>query len=157
MAIKVDKEVNRLPGLLPKSGIDIVAGYLVMLDGDTLKPFDGTAGLFPLGLAADTTKQFPIAPADGQVVGTGYNYTDFARGGLVGVFLNGGVFTLFDDGRGHPVDTTQVYAQNKPVFGMVDGSGRITSDGSGGKPRVGSIYNVTGSGAAIRLQIKLEI
>lgn len=153
--IKVLKEVNRLPGLLPKDGEQILGGSVVTLDGDRLKKYDGTAGTFPLGLASDSNIQFPIQAPNGITVGVGYDYTGFARGGLIGVFINGGLFELFDDGRGHPCVITDTFEQNKPVY--ANNEGKITSDGSGSKPRIGTVYGVSGSGADLRLTIKLEI
>jgi len=157
MAIKILKEVNRMPGYLPKSGESILPGNVLMLDGDTVKKFDGTADRYPLGFALDSNVRFSSADSEGRTAGYGYDYTNYARGGLIGVILGAGsVIELFDDTRGHPVVTADIFNQNAKVYS--DNAGKITaSDGGGANPEIGSVISVSGSGSNMILTIKTSI
>jgi hypothetical protein len=153
MGLRVIKEVNRMPGNTVLPGQSILRGHVVEIDSnDQVKLYDGTGT--PQGLAADTNVPFPLQNPTGPTAGLGFDYTDFNRGGLVGFFLNGGVFELFDDGRGHPVDTTQSYSVGQTLHAKNDG--RVTSDSAAG-PRIGRVLKVVGSGSTLKLTMVLEI
>jgi hypothetical protein len=156
MAIRLIREVNRSEGKAPVTGVDIIAGQpLLFATATTVRPYnDATFAAHPYGLAAESTAQLPLAPATGLTAGEGYDYTNFARGGLVSVFMNGGEFELFDDGRGAPYETGDTYALNAPVYAKENG--KVTADGTGGRKLVGSVVDVEGS-PVTRLRIKLAI
>jgi len=147
VAIRVRREVNRSEGRLPASGVNILAGQAVMIDGDGKFTNFADAGstLTPYGLADVSNVTLPLAGSDGVTVGQGYDYTNFARGGLVGAFLNGGEFSLFDDGRGKPFIDTDTYLVNGKVYVVKSGAdtGKITSVAVG--PEIGTVVEVTGS------------
>ena len=72
---------------------------------------------------------FPLQPANGEVAGQGFDYTNFNRGGLESVYMNGGDFVLYNDGRGYPYAVGSVtYAVNAPVYASAAVDGLITSD-----------------------------
>jgi len=127
MAIRVLKEVDRLEGFPIETGATIIAGQPVKLtSAGKILPFDAAAGEAAIGFADVHTQPLPIAPVGGgPTVGLGYDYTDFARGGLVGAYIDGGVFEMYDDGRGAPYVTTDTYVVNKPVY--ANAAGKVTS------------------------------
>lgn len=158
MAIRVIREVNRSEGKSPKTGVDIIAGMPLLFEAGTVKPYDDSGfHNTPYGLAAETTVQFPIAPTSGLTAGEGFDYTNFARGGLVSAFINGGEFDLFDDGRGAPYQTGDTYTINHSVY--VGDDGLITSTNGGNSDphthnRVGVVVDFEGSSPVTRLRIK---
>jgi hypothetical protein len=130
MAIRQVKEVNRSVSYPVASG-NIVGGNLLQLNAaGQLLPWvaSNTVGQ-PFGLAIESNIFFPLQPANGQVAGQGFDYTNFNRGGLVSVYNNGGDFVLFDDGRGYPYQRGgTTYAINEPVYASAVTDGLITSD-----------------------------
>ena len=155
MALRIIKEVNRTEGLLPAASQDIIQGHpLVLATASTVKLVDDVLDKV-LGLAAEDVVQNPIAPTSGQVVGEGFDYTDFARGGKVSAFTNGGIFELFDDGRGAPYEINDTYVLNRPVFAS-QSNGLITSVGTGSRQEIGSVVDFEGS-PVTRLRIKLTV
>jgi hypothetical protein len=127
MAIRQIKEVNRSGGAKINSG-NIVGGMLLQINADgTVQPWvkTDTTGK-PYGLAIESNVFFPLQPANGEVAGQGFDYTNFNRGGLESVYLNGGDFVLFDDGRGSPY-AAATYAVNQPVYTSAVTDGLITS------------------------------
>jgi hypothetical protein len=130
MAIRQVKEVNRSVSYPIASG-NIVGGNLLQLNAaGQLLPWvhTQTAGQ-PFGLAIESNVFFPLQPANGEVAGQGFDYTNFNRGGLESVYNNGGDFVLFDDGRGYPYARGGVtYAINAPVYASAVTDGLITSD-----------------------------
>jgi hypothetical protein len=165
MAIQVIKEVNRDAGYTVASGATIIAGQPLELypDSQHVRPFSGTSGWKPLGLASDSNLMFPLQGANGLTAGAGYDYTNFDRGGLVGAFVNGGEFALAGDtyaaptGTVYPYNPTDTYTLNALV--TVDSSGLIR-DGVANPPSatvaaVGTVMAVTGSSPVTLLQIKL--
>ena len=129
MAIRQIKEVNRSVGYAVASG-NIVGGNLLMLNaaGQVL-PWDHTkTSGQPFGLAIESNVFFPLQPANGEVAGQGFDYTNFNRGGLESVYNNGGDFVLYDDGRGYPYARgTVTYAINGPVYASAVTDGLIDS------------------------------
>ena len=129
MAIRIVKEVNRSVSYPVASG-SIVGGQLLQLNTTpALLPWVHTqsAGK-PFGLAVESNVFFPLQPANGEVAGQGYDYTNFNRGGLESCFVDGGDFVLYDDGRGYPYDRGSVtYAVNAPVYASATNDGNITS------------------------------
>jgi hypothetical protein len=121
--------VNRSVGYAVASG-NIVGGNLLMLNaaGQVL-PWDHTKTTGqPFGLAIESNVFFPLAPANGEVAGQGFDYTNFNRGGLESVYNNGGDFVLYDDGRGYPYARgTVTYAINGPVYASAVTDGLIDS------------------------------
>jgi len=94
----------------------------------TVQPWaHGTSTGKPYGLAIESNVFFPLQPANGEVAGQGFDYTNFNRGGLESVYLNGGDFVLFDDGRGSPY-AAATYAVNQPVYTSSATDGILTSD-----------------------------
>ena len=154
MAVRIIRENNRTEGLLPT--VAVIAGQpLVKASASTVKPYDdATFADHVLGIAAETTVQPPIAPLSGNTVGEGYNYTDFARGGLVSCFVNGSELELFDDGRGAPYETADTYVLNRAVYAKENG--KITSAVGGGRQLIGSVVDFEGS-PVTRLRVKLSV
>jgi hypothetical protein len=135
----------------------LLEGQPVMFAADgKLKPYDGTPGALPMGLAAESNVMYPIQ-GDPFTVGVGYDYNRFNRGGLVSFFFNGGMFELTSDPRGTVFVDTDTYVINKPVY--VNSNGKITSDSNNGNnPMIGVVVNyVTQSGKVVSLTIKLTI
>lgn len=156
MALRVIRENNRSEGLLPATGVTIIQGQpLVLASATTVKPYDdATFADKVFGIAAEDTVQNPIAPASGQTVGEGFDYTDFARGGKVSVFHTGSVLELFDDGRGAPYEAGDTYVLNRPVYAKENGL--VTSDATGGRQEIGSVVDFEGS-PVTRLRIKFTV
>ena len=168
MAIRVLKEVNRLPGYSysTTTTMSIIAGQPVVLESagvikpykaDTSETLLSTLQAACLGLATDTTAQFE---AGSGLPGAGYDYTNYARGNLVGVFCNGGVFELYDDGRGSPLVITDSFLINEPVYvSCINGkiSNTTTASIGAGVNPIGSVVAVTGAGATLHVTIKLDI
>lgn len=153
MAVRIIRENNRSAGKKPKNGVDIIAGQPVVLDtADTLKPYDSDS-IKVYGIAAESTEQLPIAPSSGLTAGEGFNYTDFARGGLVSTFQNGSVLELFDDGRGAPYETNDTYALNVAVHAKANGL--LSVDTTSGQ-EVGSVVDFEGS-PVTRLRVKFDV
>lgn len=155
MGLRVSKEVNRMPGYTPQASNNILEGHVVELENNELALWDGTGE--PVGIAGDSNVMYPLQnTGTNPTAGTGYDYPNFNRGGLISVFLNGGVFEVFDDGRGHVVDTAQAYAQGGILYADNTTPGRLTSV-VGTNYRVGRIIGVTGSGATVRVTFVLEL
>lgn len=156
MALRIIREVNRSLGFSKKAGTTITSGQPLMLDtASSLKPFDGsvTNGV-PYGLALEDTAVPPLQSSNpDQTAGQGFDYTNFARGGLYSVMLDGGEAELFDDGRGAPYVTSDTYVLNGPVY--ANSSGLITST-AGSNPLIGHVTAVTGSPVTL-LRIKLAL
>jgi len=160
MAIAVKKEVNRLPGFTPKTGVSIVAGYPVVYDptvaaGTTIMVYTGAASMQVIGFASETTT--PFTAAGTGLPGVSGDYPNYDRGGLVGVFVgNGGVFDFFDDGRGSPLVTTDTFTLNYPVVvtfgGLLGMSTTVTVPVT-----VGVVTAVTGAAASLKVTIKTLI
>lgn len=153
MAIRILKEVNREGGRAPATGADIIAGQpLELADASHVQPYSGASNSLPLGLASDSNLHQPLQADNGLTVGVGFDYTNFNRGGLIGAFINGGEFEMFDDGTGAPFETGDTYTLNHPVY--ANSSGLITSTAAS-NPRVGMVMAVTGSAPVTRLTIKM--
>ena len=134
MAIRQIKEVNRSIGYPIDSG-NIVGGNLLQLNvSGQLLPWDHTQTTGqPFGLAIESNVLFPLQPANGEVAGQGFDYTNFNRGGMESVYNNGGDFVLYDDGRGYPYARgTVTYAVNQPVYASSATDGLITSAATSG-------------------------
>lgn len=154
MAVRVIRENNRTEGFVPT--VAVIAGQpLVKATASSVKPYDdATFADLVWCIAAESTQQPPIAPLSGQTVGEGYNYTDFARGGLVSGFTNGSELEMFDDGRGAPYEPADTYVLNRPVYAKENG--KITSVVGGGRQRIGSVVDFEGS-PVTRLRVKFDI
>jgi len=157
MAVRVIRENNRTDGMKKQAAApDIIAGMpLVLASASEVKPYDdATFADVPHGIAAQSTELLPFAPADGNAVGQGLNYTDFARGGLVSAFCNGSELELYDDGRGAPYEAADTYVLNRPVYAKENGL--ITSVVGGGRQKIGVVKDFEGS-PVTRLRIKFDI
>jgi hypothetical protein len=157
MAIRQIKEVNRSAGAKIFSG-NIVGGMALQINADgTVQPWvaSQTVGQ-PYGLAIESNIIFPLQPANGEVAGQGFDYTNFNRGGLESVYLNGGDFVLYNDGRGYPYDATQTYAVNHPVYTSAVTDGIITS-ASTSTIIVGYVVGYDVATAPTQLEIKSEL
>jgi len=151
------REVNRSLGFSKKAGTTIISGMPLVLDtASSLKPFAGGSTMSIYGLALEDTAVPPLqASSADQTAGQGFDYTNFARGGLYSVMLDGGECELFDDGRGAPFVTTDTYILNEAVY--ANSNGLITADPNGGaNPKVGSVSSVSGSPVTL-LRVKLAI
>jgi hypothetical protein len=156
MAVRVIRENNRSEGLKPHTGVTaIIAGQpLVKASATTVKPHDTLADVV-FGIAAESTGQLPIAPLSGLTAGEGFDYTNFARGGLVSCFVNGSELELYDDGHGVPFTDTDTYTLNREVYAD-ESTGLITSDATGGRKAIGSVTDVEGS-PVTRLRVKFNV
>ena len=163
MAITIWKEVNRSPGAPVLSGT-ISGGTVLAWDpantGKVLPFGTGTpTPNLPYGLACESNVIPPLQPASGLVAGQGYDYTNFNRDGLMGAFINGGEFQLYDDGlgAGAPFEAT-TYLINQPVYAdySATGAANITSTG-GGNPAIGVVTYFDQSVHPTQLRIKLSI
>ncbi len=127
--LNIVKEVNRSVSYPIASG-NIVGGNILQLNASgQLLPWvhTNTSGQ-PFGFALESNIFFPLQPANGEVAGQGFDYTNFNRGGLESVINNGGDFVLYNDGRGYPYDRGSVtYAINAPVYASATNDGNITS------------------------------
>jgi hypothetical protein len=158
MAIRIVKEVSRSVSYPILTG-SIVGGNALGLDPAgsnslVLWPTSGTTGQ-PFGLAIESNVFFPLQPANGEVAGQGFDYTNFNRGGLESVFNNGGDFVLYDDGRGYPYDHSATYAINAPVYTSTTAAGVITS--ATGGVLVGYVVSYDTAVSPTQLEIKLAI
>lgn len=154
MAIRQVKEVNRSVSYPIASG-NIVGGNLLQLNAlGQLLPWvhTQTTGK-PFGLAIESNIFFPLQPANGEVAGQGFDYTNFNRGGLESCYVDGGDFVLFNDGRGYPYDATATYAVNQPVYASATVDGLITSDPTSGVI-VGYVVSFDVATAPTQLEIK---
>jgi hypothetical protein len=134
MAIRQIKEVNRSVGYPVASG-NIVGGNLLEINasGQVLPWLHTRTTGKPLGLAIESNVFFPLAPANGEVAGQGFDYTNFNRGGLESCYIDGGDFVLYDDGRGYPYNRGSItYAVNEAVYASAFSDGVITSGASSG-------------------------
>lgn len=154
MAVRVIRETNRTGGLTPT--VAVIAGQpLVLASASTVKPYDDvTWADVPFAIAAESTEQPPIAPLSGLTAGEGYNYTDFARGGLVSGFSQGSELELYDDGRGAPYEVADTYVLNRPVYAKENGL--VTSVVTGPRQQIGIVTDFEGS-PVTRLRIKFSI
>ena len=160
MAIRILKEVSRDAGRLPSTGASIIAGQPLELaaNGAEVLGYAGGANTIPLGLASDSNVTQPLQGAGGLTVGVGFDYTNFNRGGLVGAFLNGGVFELYNDGTGNPMVVGAAYAINEVLYAN-SASGLVSSAAGATGKAIGVCMGVTntGSATAMKLQLKLTI
>ena len=160
MAIKIIKEVSRDEGRLPATGASILGGSPLELNASNEVLLYTGGSNYPWGLAADSNVTQPLQGAGGLTVGAGFDYTNFNRGGLISVFMNGGVFELYNDGTGNPFATAPVaaYAVNEAVYAT--GAGIVSTDATeapeGFLGTVVAISNA-GSATAMRLQIRLMV
>jgi hypothetical protein len=143
MAIRIIKEVNRAPGAPVLSGT-ISGGTLLMWDpSNTQKVLPATgASVQPYGWACESNVIPPLQPASGLVAGQGYDYTNFNRDGLVGAFINGGEFELYDDGLGAGAPyVAATYAINALVYLLqsATGAANVTSASTSGNTPVGVV------------------
>lgn len=153
MAVRVIRENNRSEGKLPKTGVTIIAGQPLIFDtASTVKPYDDVAGAaLVYGIAAESSAPLPIAPPSGMTAGEGFDYTNFARGGLVSCFITGSELELYDDGHGLPYVATDTYALNAPVYANALGMVSAVVLGS----PIGSVVDFEGS-PVIRLRVKFS-
>ena len=162
MAMDIIKEVNRLAGFAVAAGVDIISGQPVVLtDPNTIRPYNGVAGTMPLGFALDDTKVFVLADVptikaqsstvrvlqdqpSGDLTPQSLFFSEINRGGKVSVATDGGVFGLYDDGRGAPYVTTDVFVLNGPVYASP--AGLVTVDPlAGANPMVGVCIKLPGT------------
>jgi len=155
MALSIVREVNRSLGYSLAAGVTILAGQPLMLASATsVQPFNNAVtNSKPMGLALEDTLIDPLQGANGLTAGQGYDYTNFARGGLYSYLCDGGEVLLFNDGRGNPFNPGDTYTLNAPVY--ANSSGFITST-MGSNPLIGYVTNVIGS-PVTQLQIKIVI
>ena len=162
MAITIWKEVNRSPGAPVLSGT-ISGGTVLAWDpantGKVLPFGSATSTSQPYGLACESNVIPPLQPASGLVAGQGYDYTNFNRDGLMGAFINGGEFQLYDDGlgAGAPFEAA-TYAIGGLVYADVTATGaaNITST-AGSNVAIGSVTYFDQAVHPTQLRIKLSI
>ena len=163
MAITIWKEVNRSPGAPVLSGT-ISGGTVLAWDpagtGKVLPFGTGTpTPQQPYGLACESNVIPPLQPANGLVAGQGYDYTNFNRDGLMGAFINGGEFQLYDDGEGAGAPfEAGTYTVGQLVYADVTATGaaNITAT-AGSNVAIGSVTYVDQSVNPTQLRIKLSI
>jgi hypothetical protein len=155
MAVRVIRENNRTEGLKPATGVlAIIAGQpLTLATASTVKPYDdATYADIPFGIAAESTTIPPLAPLSGLTAGEGFDYTNFARGGLVSAFTTGSILELYDDGRGAPYEPADVYVLNRAVYAKLNG--KVSSVPTA--QLIGSVIDFEGS-PVTRLRVKFVI
>ncbi|MEM3509580.1 MAG: hypothetical protein QXL51_00315 [Candidatus Aenigmatarchaeota archaeon] len=152
--INVIKEVERSIGYAPavnQNGeeVQILEGQPVMLtdDGMYIKPYDGSAGKFPLGFACESNVPFPLQGKP-FTAGYGFDYSRINRGGLISFFFGGGMFEISPDGKELPFVDTDTYVVNGPLY--VNSNGKLTSNSNNGtNPQVGIVLGFTASGGKV--------
>jgi hypothetical protein len=163
MAMDIMKEVNRLSGFAVAPGVDIISGQPVKLvDANTITLYDGTGEV--LGLALDDTKVFVLADVptikaqtstvrvlqdrpSGDLTPQSLFFSEINRGGKVAVAIDGGVFGIYDDGRGSPY-LNDGYTTNGPVY--ANNSGKLTSlSNAGANPKVGVCLSLGADGILV--------
>lgn len=147
MGLKIQKEVNRLPGLDPNGGTILAGQPIIYWTATSITV--ATAGLSSssytvVGVAADTTSSYGVANLGGagQNLGSVQFLDDYAKGGLISAFVDGGTFEVFDDGRG-AVFESDVVGANVGQALYVSSAGRWTaaqgSNGTVGYIKVASV------------------
>jgi len=166
MGLDILKETgaSRTPGSNVLAGEEIMPGFVMLMeDAETIKVYDDKAEI-PSGLAMQSNVHYPAfdpAAPDGTPVGDGYEFLNYNRGGLIGLFRAGGTVLLYDDkrksgGASHPVDYSQAYAVNGICYAD-ETTGKITSDSATGtRKEVGIVEKVVGSGADLVLKMRLS-
>lgn len=151
MAMDIRKEVNRLSGFAVEAGKDIISGQpVVLVDANTITPYAGAGNV--LGLALDDTKVFVLADVptvkaqtstvrvlqdrpSGDLTPQSLFFSEINRGGKVAVAIDGGIFGIYDDGRGSPF-LSDGFAVNGGVY--AEPTGHLTSlPNAGANPQVG--------------------
>lgn len=158
MAYRIIRENNRAAGRNPVSGVTIIAGQpLILAANDEVRPYnDATHAAVPYGIAADRTTQPPLAPATGDPAGSGFDYTNFNRGGLVSAFVNGSELELFAEDDGKPFDDTVTYALNDAVY--ASDAGLVSNDNDGGAAnKIGSVVSFDVATGTNRLRVKFDL
>jgi hypothetical protein len=162
MAIRIIKEVNRSAGAPILSGTFSGGTVLVWDTANSGKvlPFGSTNHSAPYGLAMESNVIPPLQPASGLVAGQGYDYTNFNRDGLMGAFINGGEFQLYDDGlgAGAPYEAG-TYAIGAAVYAdaSATGAANITPTSGGSNVLVGYVTFFDQAVNPNTLQIKTVI
>jgi hypothetical protein len=161
MAIRIIKEVNRSAGAPVLSGT-ISGGTVLAWDpANTQKVLPFGTGTptpdQPYGLAAESNVIPPLQPASGLVAGQGFDYTNFNRDGLMGAFINGGEFELYDDGLGAGAPyVTGTYAIDHLVYASyaATGAANITWDSAEG-PAIGVVtfYDTAVNPTVLRIKL----
>jgi len=163
MAIRIIREVNRSAGAPVLSGT-ISGGTVLAWDpantGKVLPFGTGTPSPDqPYGLAAESNVIPPLQPASGLVAGQGFDYTNFNRDGLMGAFINGGEFELYDDGlgAGAPYEAG-TYAIDHLVYAdyTATGAANITAT-AGSNVAIGVVTSFDTATNPTVLRIKLTI
>lgn len=157
MAIRILKEVSRDGGRLPATGASVIAGVALELAASgTVQPYTGAANAEPWGLASDSNVTQPLQGAGGLTVGVGFDYTNFNRGGLIGAFQNGGVFELYNDGTGNPMDITATFVPNAAVYSGATG---LADDATAqaGRDKLGTCVSVSNAGHATNMRLVLKL
>jgi hypothetical protein len=151
MALSPNKEVNRLPGLaIERDGNgngapDVMAGQLVRFVGTGLITLANgslsNASNSVLGVALDTTAVYTAVQTS---TGNGFIVTDsYAKNGLVSVAVDGGNFTVWNDGRG-AVFATDVIGAAAGALLYCNNSGQWTTiQGSASTAGVTALAMVT--------------
>ena len=119
-----------------------------------------TATSQPYGLAAESNVIPPLQPSSGLVAGQGYNYTNFNRDGLLGSFINGGEFELYDDGLGAGAPyAAGTYTVGQLVYASVSATtaANIVATNAGSDVAIGSVTAVDTAVNPKLLRIKLSI
>jgi hypothetical protein len=163
MAITIWKEVNRSPGAPVLSGT-ISGGTVLAWDpansGKVLPFGTGTPSpQQPYGLACETNVIPPLQPSNGLVAGQGYDYTNFNRDGLMGAFINGGEFQLYDNGEGAGAPfEAGTYAIGGLVYAdySATGAANITPT-AGSNVAIGTVTYFDQAVNPTQLRIKLSI
>ena len=159
MAVRVIRENNRTAGRTKVAAApEIIAGQPMLLAANNeIRAYnDATHAAAPYGIAADRTTIPPLQDPSGNQAGSGFNYTNYNRGGLVASFVNGSELELFAEDDGKPFDDTVTYALNDKLY--AGDNGLVTNDDdSAAANLIGSVVDFDVATTTTRLRCKFLI
>ena len=158
MAVRIIRENNRSAGRQPVTATTVIAGQpLILAANDEVKPYDdATHAAQPYGIAADRTTVPPLAPTTGDPAGSGFDYTNFNRGGLISAFVNGSELELFAEDDGKPFDDSVTYALNDALY--AGDNGLVTNDSDTDTAnQIGSVVAFDVANGTTRLRAKFTV
>jgi hypothetical protein len=157
MALNIVREVGRSLGFSLASGKTIIQGQPLMIasNGTSLQPYDHSiTSSVPYGLALEDSTVPPLADASGLTAGQGYDYTNFARGGVYSVLCDGGEVDLFNGGSGAPFVTTDTYTIGAPLY---CGSSGLVTASSSSAALVGYCVNFSGANGSAVTNVRMKL
>jgi len=163
MDILKETGASRTPGSKIKAGEEAMPGFVALFeDAETLIVYNDKAKV-PSGLFMQSNVHYPAfdtAAPDGTPVGDGFEFLNYNRGGLIGLFRAGGTVLLYDDkrksgGASHPVDYTKAYNVNDKCYADQN-TGKVTSTLDTNRQEIGIVEKVVGSGVNLVLKMRLS-